>query len=156
MGLNINLEDLPENESSFEPIPAGTYSAEIKAAEFKFNAARTGRYLNLQWSITGENYTGRVIFDMFTIENPSEQAVKIGRQSLRELMEAIGVKSLSLPDDTGPVDQLVGAQCDIRVKVKPAKDGHDARNDVKGYRSNGSARRLPDTSSSAAPAWLRK
>ena len=147
----INASDLPENESNFEPIPGGTYPAEIKVAKLQDNKKGTGNYISIQWSITGENYAGRVVFDMITFTNDSEEAVKIGRQELRQLMDATGLTRLS------HTDQLIGRTCLIRVGVKPADDKYDAGNVVKGYKSNGSQQ--PSVAAvtgggASKPAWL--
>ena len=147
----INASDLPENESNFEPIPGGTYPAEIKGAELKDTKSGTGKYISIQWSITGENYAGRVVFDMITTKNDNDEAVKIGQQNLRQLMEPTSLTKLS---DT---DQLIGRRCLIKVGVKPAQGDYDASNTVKGYKSNGSQQPSGATVTSGGaskPAWL--
>ena len=149
----INREDLPENESSFDPIPAGTYPAEIQKAELKDTKSGTGKYIHIQWGITGEQYTGRVVFEMVNFQNANKEAEAIGQATLRGIMEATGLAKLT---DT---DQLIGRRCQIRVKVRPASGDYDAQNEVKGHKTNGSEQ--PSTpvsggSSSGAPPWAKK
>ena len=158
----INAADLPESQT-YEPIPAGWYSASITECDLKDTKAGTGQYLRVRYDITGPSHEGRVVFGNLNIRNPNPKAEEIGRQQLGSLMRAIGLASLT---DT---DQLIGGNCQIKVSVRPGDGQYDASNDIKAWKSvSGSpapaAAPAPAKTAAPAPAaatgstapWLRK
>lgn len=120
-GKDYNVNDLPK--SSDAPVEAGTYNVDIIKAEIK-DSAKGGNYLNLQYKITGPKYAGRFLFDTITLNNNNQQAVDIGLQNLRDLMEGCG---LSVLNDT---DQLQGKSLSVKINVKDNNDGYGPRNNV--------------------------
>jgi len=128
LGQEYNAADLPQGTGSFDPIPAGWYTAEIKSAELKDTKNGTGKYINIRWDVTGPEYAGRVVFDMINIRNASQKAEEIGRQQLGDLMRSSGIGRLQ---DT---DQLIGAVVSIKVSVD-SSPGYDPKNVVKGYKA---------------------
>jgi len=149
-----NASDLPES-SSFDPVPAGTYTAVITEAELKQTKAGTGQYIKTRYDIIGPTHQGRVIYSNLNIRNPNPKAEEIGRQQLGELMRAIGLSSVS---DT---DQLIGGICQIKVSIKPTDGQYDVSNEVKGWRAiGGSSAPVPAAADKAAEAvrkapWAR-
>jgi hypothetical protein len=97
----------------------------------------------MRYDITGPTQQGRVVFGTVNVRNQSERAEAIGRQQLGEIMRAVGLAKIQ---DT---DELVGGSICIRVKIRPAADGYDARNEVSGFKSASGA--LPQVTASAAP-----
>jgi len=141
-----NASDLPES-SSFDPVPAGTYTAVITEAELKQTKAGTGQYIKTRYDIIGPTHQGRVIYSNLNIRNPNPKAEEIGRQQLGELMRAIGLSSVS---DT---DQLIGGNCQIKVSIKPADGQYDVSNEVKGWRAiGGSSAPVPAAADKPAEA----
>lgn len=144
LGFTYNAADIPQ-DTSFDPIPAGWYSATITNAEAKDTRDGSGKYIKLRFDVTGPSHQGRVVFANINIRNKSDAAEKIGVQQLGELMRAIGLPSLS------NTDQLIGGNCQINVKVRPADGQYDAQNEVKGFKSvSGSP--LPASAPAATPA----
>ncbi len=135
-------------DQDFQPIPDGWYRAEIKKAELKATKDGNGQYINVQYSILGPNFAGRVVFDIINVRNASATAEQIGLAGLKKLKLAIGLPSLT---DT---DQLVGRNLEIDVKTQKSADYGD-KNVVKAYRSpEGST--VPTIAPSAAPPWAKK
>jgi len=124
----INVDEIPQTEPDFKPIPAGWYNAKITNAELK-PTSTGGQRIAVRYDITGPQHEGRVVFSGFNVRNNNEEAVRISREQLGQLMRATGLGRL---DNT---DQLVGAQCQIKVKVTAARDGYEAGNDVGGYKA---------------------
>jgi len=144
--------DLPESQS-FDPLPAGWYTAEVAAADLKDTKAGTGQYIAIQYSIIGPTHEGRVVFGNINIRNPNSVAEEIGRQQLGDLMRAIG---LSAVRDT---DQLIGGTCQIKLKIRKSEEYGDS-NDVSGFKAvNGSApaptENKPAATDSAKPPWAK-
>ena len=149
----FNVNELPQGNGNFEPLPAGWYTATISQSELKATKAGNGQYIKLRYDITGPSHQGRVVFGNLNIKNANPKAEEIGRQQLGELMRAIGLTTVQ---DT---DQLIGGQLSIKLDVRESEQ-YGASNDVKGYKSNGAvapvAAKAPAAPAKAAPPWVKK
>ena len=148
----FSVDALPVSDRNFEPLPAGWYTAVVNGAEIKVTKAGTGKYIAVRYDITGPTHQGRVVFGNLNIKNPNATAEKIGREQLGEIMRAIGLATVQ---DT---DQLIGGQLMIKLDVRESEQ-YGASNDVKGFKSNGSAppKAAPAAASGkAAPPWVKK
>ena len=143
LGETFSTDSLPVADRSFDLIPEGWYSATITKAELTKTKAGTGDKIDMRYDITGPTQQGRVVFGSINVRNPSQEAEKIGRQQLGEVMRAVGLSKI---DDS---DELVGAPIVVRVKIKPASNGYDARNEVGGFKSASGA--MPQVNSSPEP-----
>jgi len=139
----INVAELPQSDSNYDPIPAGWYPAVIKEAELKDTKTGTGQLIKVRYDVVGENHAGRVVFGNLNIRNANPKAEEIGRQQLGELLRAIG---LATATDT---DQLVGGSLSIKVAIREASGGYEAQNEVKGFKALSGA--VPAPSKSVAP-----
>lgn len=133
---NIEVTD------SYDPIPAGWYSVVITDSEFKPTSAGTGQYLKLRFDVIDGEHQGRVIFTNLNLDNPNPKAVEIAQKDLAQICHAVGVMA---PDDS---TELHDKPLQAKVTIRPARDGYDAQNEVKGYRPMGA----PVTSAPAAAA----
>ena len=142
-GETFVAADLPMGRT-FEPLPAGWYTAAITQATIKDTKAGTGRYISLKYDITGPSHQGRTIFGNLNISNPNPKAEEIGRQQLNSLMRAIGLAKVN---DT---DQLIGGQLKIKLNVTQSEQ-YGESNEVKDFATiaNGA---MPAASKPAAPA----
>ena len=137
----FNVNELPQGNGNFEPLPAGWYTATISQSELKATKAGNGQYIKLRYDITGPTHQGRVVFGNLNIKNANPKAEEIGRQQLGDIMRAIGLAKVT---DT---DQLIGGQIAIKLEVKEDAQ-YGASNEVKGFKSvSGSV--APAASSSA-------
>jgi len=134
---SFDVNELPVGTgNSFEPLPAGWYTATISQSELKDTKTGGGQMIKLRYDITGPTHQGRVVFGNLNIKNASTKAEEIGRQQLGEIMRAIGLAKVT---DT---DQLIGGQLAIKLEVKDDPK-YGVSNEVKGFKS---------MSGSAAPA----
>lgn len=152
----FDVNTLPASDvGSFDPLPAGWYTATIAGAELKSTKAGTGRYISVRYDITGPTHQGRVVFGNLNINNPNPKAEEIGRQQLGDLMRSIG---LARVEDT---DQLIGGNCQIKLAIQ-TQEGYEPRNEVKGWKPAGGASAMPAAAPAAAapaassPPWARK
>jgi len=155
---SFDVNELPQGNGNFEPLPAGWYTATISQAELKATKAGNGQYIKLRYDITGPTHQGRVVFGNLNIKNANPKAEEIGRQQLGDIMRAIGLAKVT---DT---DQLIGGQIAIKLEVKQDEQ-YGAGNEVKGFKSlSGSAApaaampaaSAPAASGKAAPPWAKK
>ena len=128
LDTTFNVDELPESEPDFKPIPAGWYNASITSAELKATS-KGGQRISVRYDVTGPSHQGRVVFGNFNVRNNSEEAVRISREQLGQLMRATGLGKLE------NTDQLIGLQTQIKVKVKPADGEFDANNEVIGFKA---------------------
>ena len=159
LGQTFNADELPQGNGTYEPLPAGWYTATIAAAELKPTKDGSGQYIKVRYDITGPTHHGRVVFGNLNIKNASAKAEEIGRQQLGELMRAIGLARVT---DT---DQLIGGSLSIKLSVRDATEQYDAQNEVKGFKAiTGAAPTFapaaPAPAASApgkaAPPWAKK
>ena len=128
LGQTFNADDLPQG-NTYEPLPAGWYTATIADAELKTTKDGSGQYIKVRYDITGPTHQGRVVFGNLNIKNASAKAEEIGRQQLGEIMRAIGLARVT---DT---DQLIGGSLSIKLSVREATEQYDAQNEVKGFKA---------------------
>lgn len=149
----FSTQTLPQSTNSFEPLPAGWYTATIAGAELKSTKAGTGQFISVKYNIDGPTHNGRVVFGNINIRNPNQTAEEIGRQQLGEIMRATGLAQVQ---DT---DQLIGGQLQIKLTVKESEQ-YGASNEVKGFKAAGNAPAAPATAPAAtgkaAPPWAKK
>ena len=163
LGQTFDANDLPQG-NTYEPLPAGWYTATIADAELKPTKDGSGQYIKVRYDITGPTHQGRVVFGNLNIKNASAKAEEIGRQQLGELMRSIGLAKVT---DT---DQLIGGVLSIKIDVRPATDQYPAQNEVRGFKAiSGSAPTFAAPAASpaasatasagpakAAPPWAKK
>jgi len=150
----FEADAMPVSDKSYEPLPAGWYTASITAAELKNTKAGTGQYIAIRYDIIGPTHQGRIVFGNLNIRNPNATAEGIGRQQLGEIMRAIGIAKVA---DT---DELIGGQLSIKIAIKVSEQYGD-QNEVKGFKAiAGSTPPAPvakaAASGKAAPPWQKK
>jgi len=155
LGGIINRSELPQDESSgsYDPLPDGWYNTKITGSELKDTKSGTGQYIKLEFTVTGDKFSGRKVWGNLNIRNDSEKAEEIGRMQLNSLMSAIGLESLS------DSDELMGGDVAIKLKIRPASGDYAAANEVKAYKAieGGSAPKSESGSKgTSAPPWGKK
>lgn len=155
LNQTFDINQLPQNTSSFDPLPQGWYSGVITGAELKNTKNGTGQYIAIKYQVTAPTHQGRVVFGNINIKNANPKAEEIGRQQLGEIMRAIG---LARVQDT---DQLIGGNLQIKLAIRES-EGYEPQNEFKGFKAiEGSAPQVASsppasTPSKAAPPWAKK
>lgn len=134
-----------DDMGSFEPIPAGEYTAQIVESAIKPTKkaldekngneelameAYSGLRLNLQFKVMGGEYDGSTVWVGLNIKNPNPQAVEISQKELATICRAVG--KVSVQDSA----ELHGIPMLIKVAIKPASSQYDAQNVIKGYKAH--------------------
>lgn len=129
---NLNFDaNAVQPQESFEPIPAGWYECMIVDSEMKPTKNGTGQYLQLRLDVTDGQYANRVLFERLNLDNPNTTAVEIAQRTLSAICHATGVLQ---PRDSSDLHNI---PLRVKVSVRPAGNGYDASNDIKGYESLG-------------------
>ena len=127
-GYNFNAEEV-EPSSSFDPIPAGWYTAIISASELKATRDGYGEYLSLTLQIIDGQYENRLVFARLNLKNANDKAVDIARKDLAAICRAVGVMSPQASEELHDIPLM------IKVKVRPASGEYEASNDIGGYKA---------------------
>jgi hypothetical protein len=145
--FEFDASSVPVTEKSYEVLPAGWYTASITGAEPKSTKSGTGKYLRVEYTISGPTGVGRKVWSNYNVRNENPKAESIGREQLAELCRCVG---LARVNDT---DELLGCNVSVKLKVREASNGYEAQNEVQGHKAlEGSAPPAPAAAAKAAPA----
>lgn len=127
--LNFDATQVAPNSGSPDPVPAGWYNVMIDESEMKPTKDGAGSYLQLRFNILDGQYANRKIFDRLNLRNANATAQEIAYGNLSAICHAVGLMQVT------DSQELHGKPLKIKVALRPAKDGFDASNDVKGYKN---------------------
>jgi len=137
-----------EPVNSFDPLPADWYKCVITDTEERQTKAMNGSYLQLTIEVIEGPFTGRKVFDRLNLNNQNQTAVEIAQRALASICRSVEVPN---PKNS---DELRDKPLMVKVSVRPAENGYEASNDVKGYDSaSGGTKPVAETvSATAEPA----
>lgn len=145
--LNFNAADVPPPEN-FDPLPTGWYAMRIVWLEMRTGSkAEAGEMLAGELEILDEehpSYAGRKAFFNLCINHANEQPRVIARKQLSAICHAVGMIQVA---DTG---ELLGQSVRVRLVAVPARDGYDAKNEVKGFKALSEGDEKPAAETTAA------
>ena len=135
---------------TFDPVPAGKYTAVITASEMKPTKKGTGQYLELTFQIIEGEHKGRLLWARLNLDNPDATAVKIARAELSAICRALGVLA---PKDSVELHNL---PLMIKVGIKNRDDNGEPTNVIRGYEKKGAAAPRPTAAAGNGKApWQR-
>ena len=141
---NFNAEEV-EPSSSFDPIPAGWYTAIISNSEMKATRDGYGEFLSLTLQIIDGQYENRLVFARLNLKNANDKAVDIARKDLAAICRAVGVMSPQASEELHDIPLM------IKVKVRPASGDYEASNDIGGYKAVEGANLTPAPKAASKP-----
>jgi hypothetical protein len=147
-GFDANNVDPAQSR---DPIPAGWYKAVITESEEKPTKAQTGSYLQMTVEVIDGDHSGRKAFERLNLNNPNATAVEISQRTLSSICRAVGVMTPRQSADLHDKPFMV------KIKVKPAKDGYDASNEIAEYAEVGKSAPATGTApgGGSTPPWKR-
>jgi len=143
MSFDIDSSDLSldfdptevEVETSYEPIPEGSYPVNLTKVEIKPTKAGNGKRLVVSCKVTDGDHRGRSLMTGLNVANPNPVAQEIGRKQLRVLLQSVNL------DGERDMSRLIGKECIAQVVVKEGTGGFGPRNDIKAFKpASGSAK----------------
>lgn len=108
--------DSVEMNTSFDPIPAGTYPMNIIGAVTKDTKAGNGKFIELTLEVASGPHTGRRIWERLNVQNPNPTTQEIAQKAVKTLKVICGIDRLVSSD------QFLGHQVPVKVELKPRKD----------------------------------
>lgn len=98
LGATFNAQEHDTEQREFSNIPDGDYSLEVEASELKVTKDARDvvikQTLKLVYRVTEGEYENRKIFGNMNLENPSEEAQKIGQRQLASLCRAVELPTI--------------------------------------------------------------
>ena len=143
-GYNFNAESIEPN-TSYEPIPAGWYTAIISSSEMKATRDGYGEYLSLTLQVIEGQYENRLVFARLNLKNANDKTVDIARKDLAAICRAVGVMSPQASEELHDIPLM------IKVKVRPASGDYEASNDIGGYKAVEGANLTPAPKAASKP-----
>ena len=134
---------------SYDPIPEGEYVLKALDAEEKTTSAGTGSYIKVKFEVVKGEFAGRLIWQNFNVNNPSDKAQRIGRQQMVAWATACGKPDA---DDT---DKLLEKPFSAAVAIEKGTGGYSDSNKIKAFMFNqeaAPAKAAPKPAAKAAPA----
>jgi hypothetical protein len=95
-GFNTSEVD-PATPAEYDPIPDGEYVLKALDAEEKETSRGDGSYIKAKFEVVKGEYAGRLLWQNFNINNPSEKAQRIGRQQLVAWATPAASRTLTIP-----------------------------------------------------------
>ena len=125
--MKIDLSGV--QSSGFDPLPAGTYHVKLTDGEIKEsgpNAKNPGaEYINFEFTVQGDKYEGR---KLWAIASLLPQAL----YTLKNIVDASGFEGDV--DSTSIIGDLMGVDLLAVVKIRPASEEYEAKNEIKRFR----------------------
>ena len=129
--FGFNVSEVEVNApAEYDPLPEGEYILKALEAEEKETSRGDGSYIKAKFEVVRGEYAGRLLWQNFNINNPSEKAQKIGRQQLVAWATACGKPDA---DDT---DKLLEKPFKASVSIEPGKNGYKDSNKIKTFLFN--------------------
>lgn len=91
----FNPDEVPEDERTFEPLPAGEYQMQVIESEIKPTKENTGQMLVLTLEVLSGPHENRKVWDRLNIVNQNADTQRIAQRALADLCLAIGVPSVT-------------------------------------------------------------
>jgi len=129
--------DLSETstEDAFAPVPDGVYPVTVEKTEWKEPKAGGAEYLNVQFSVTGENFANRKIFMIYNIHHEKEQPRNIARSQFKKTLLAIGYSADVMKELTkvSACEMILDHELFLKVGTKKSTDEYGDKNVIKDY-----------------------
>ena len=131
---------------TYEVLPNGEYTVACTDAIVKTTKTGNGSYINAEFTIREGNHEGRKLFQNFTLTNPNETAVNIGRGQIKSFLIASGATSFTLKS----VSDLCGKTAIAKVAIEKSEEYGD-RNKITSFRAASNAPKTNSAAKSANP-----
>jgi hypothetical protein len=137
LNMDFNPSEVPEDDRTFEPLPAGDYTMQVIDSELKDTKSGSGQQLVLTLEVIDGPFSNRRVWDRLNIRNQNADAQRIAQRSLADLCLAVGISSLRNSEELH-FKPFVGA-----VKIREDKTGqYGPQNTVRYKARGGSAPRV--------------
>lgn len=137
LNMDFNPSEVPEDDRSFEPLPAGEYTMQVIESEVKDTKSGSGQQLVLTLEVIEGPFSNRRVWDRLNIRNQNADAQRIAQRALADLCLAVGIQSLRNSEDLH-FKPFIGS-----VKIREDKSGQYGPQNTVRYKQRGGAASRP-------------
>lgn len=94
LDMDFNTADVPEDDRSFSPLPAGEYLMQVIESELKDTKSGNGQQLVLTLEVIDGPNSGRKVWDRLNIRHVNADAQRIAQRALADLCLAVGLQGV--------------------------------------------------------------
>jgi hypothetical protein len=131
LNMDFNPSEVPEDDRSFEPLPAGDYTMQVIESELKDTKSGSGQQLVLTLEVIEGPFSNRRVWDRLNIRNQNADAQRIAQRALADLCLAVGISSLRNSEELH-FKPFIGA-----VKIREDKTGQYGPQNTVRYKVRG-------------------
>lgn len=126
--------------NGFEPVPAGSYRAQVIETELRQTKAGNGQYIRATFEILDGPHAGKKIFTNYNIAHSNPQTQEIGRGQLKAFLTYSGHPNPNMLRNT---EEMHGRPVIINVIVKAGSGEYGPSNEIKSYAAVGAGAAKP-------------
>lgn len=145
LGQDILNDIRNAEDTNFEPLPEGEYTVKVDSTELKATKNGTGQFIKTAFVVLAPKFQGRKLFHNFNIINENSEAMRIGKQQLKALMQSSGLTQEQI-NQFNDTDQLIGLTCNVTVGIEKGQGNYGPQNRIKRFLKAGAV-----SSPAAAP-----
>lgn len=94
LDMDFNPAEVPEDDRSFAPIPAGEYLMQVVESDLRDTKSGNGQQLVLTLEVMDGPAASRRVWDRLNIRHTNADAQRIAQRSLADLCLAVGLPSI--------------------------------------------------------------
>lgn len=145
--FSFDTGSVEKRENNYELLPMGWYTAQITNSEIRALNSGNGQGLKLTFDIIDGQHRGRKVWTTLNVRHSKAETEHWALQSLRELMESIGLARLE------NTIELHNKPLQIKVKVRKDDTGmFGDQNDVAGFKPLAGGAAAPSAGPAARPS----
>lgn len=146
LNMDFNPSEVPEDDRSFSPLPAGEYTMQVIESEIKDTKSGTGQQLILTLEVIEGPFSNRRVWDRLNIRNQNADAQRIAQRALADLCLAVGIQSLRNSEDLH-FHPFIG-----KVAIREDKTGQYGPQNTVRYKARGGGAPRAASTTTAKPA----
>lgn len=132
LGQDILNDIKNAEETNYELLPEGEYTVKVDGTELKATKNGTGQFIRTTFVVLAPKYQGRKLFHNFNIINENSEAMRIGKQQVKALMQAGGLTQEQI-NQFNDTDQLIGLTCNVTVGIEKGQGAYGPQNRIKRF-----------------------
>jgi hypothetical protein len=94
LGQTFDPTEVPEDERSFAPLPAGDYLCQVVESDVAPTKSGSGELLKLTIEVMDGPFSNRKLWENLNIRNDNPDAQRIAQRALADLCQAVGVGAI--------------------------------------------------------------
>ena len=133
LGQDVLNDIRNAEETNYELLPEGEYTVKVDGTELKATKNGTGQFIKTAFVVLAPKFQGRKLFHNFNIINENSEAMRIGKQQVKALMQSSGLTQEQI-NQFSDTDQLIGLTCNVMVGIEKGQGAYGPQNRIKRFK----------------------